>query len=105
MTSCVTFRLVNGPRSVWYWPALPVRPADVWIVVTFAAGVPPGVGPLEVHAQLVFAPRRLVGILAREVQAPAAGEIRVPENVRCGEAVGTEPVCGNPAGDAAVRET
>src|SRR5213078_1852121 len=51
-------------------------------------GDPPLVRRLEVHAQQVFASRRLVGNLAGEVQAAAAREIRGRENVQRGEAGG-----------------
>ena len=62
-------------------------------------------GGLEVHAQQLFAALRAVRILAREVQAAAAREVRLRENAQCGEAGRIEPVRGNPAEHAAVLET
>src|SRR6185436_6491882 len=89
---------VAGPRR-------PVRLQDVFLVVHVAAGDPPGVGGLEVHAQQLFAALGAVRILAREVQAAAAREVRLREDAQGAEAGRVEPVRGNPAEDAAVLET
>ena len=89
---------VAGPRRA-------IRLQDVFPVVHVAAGDPPTVRGLEVHAQQLFAALGAVRILAREVQAAAAGEIRRRENAERGQAGRIEPVLGNPAEDAAVLET
>ena len=89
---------IAGPRR-------PVGLQDVFPVVHVAAGDAPGAGRLEVHAQQLFAALRAVRILAGEVQAAAAREVRLRENVQRREAGRIEPVRGNPAEDPAVLET
>jgi hypothetical protein len=61
---------VAGPRR-------PVRLQDVFVVVHVPASDPPRAGGLEVHTQHLFAALRAVRVLAREVQAAAAREVRL----------------------------
>src|SRR6185503_11940675 len=89
---------IAGPRR-------PVRLQDVFLVVHVAAGDPPRVRGLEVHAQQLFAALRAVRILAGEVQAAAEGGVRRRENAQRGKAGRVEAVRGNAAEDAAVLET
>ena len=85
-------------------PGRPVGLQDVLVVVHVAAGDPPVVRRLEVHPQQVFTALRAVGILAREVEAAAAREVRRREDVQRVDARRVEAVRRNPPEDAAVLE-
>ena len=60
---------------------------------------------LEVHPEQILAPRRLVGHLAREVQAAATREVSGGKDVQRGETRSIQAVRRNPAEHAAVLET